>query len=356
MVTAPFFPLLEVSGTHYEIGTQIGRKFKEKIHKGFTESRGVKQLLEWDRLKPERLDKVEQLGKKYFPRYMDEITGIADGSGMDYRKVLAVNFMHVPFVERKDKVSTLDEMAEENCSTAIFRFPDHKMVCHNEDLDPVLGKYSYFLHYKLADGSSFLAFAYCGCIPGLSFGFNSYGIVKTCNSLSDPYKKMGIPRILFGRSILEAKSLSEAVTRTQQHSPRSGGASYNLVSLHDDQAVNVETTSISAAITPITGRYFRTNHYISDRLKKHLPPDDYGFTVERYVAGLELLPRVEKSEQGILKILLDPRVFIDPEKTKGRLATVCTAIFKISKTIDLRVYLPGTENEEYQRFSSDNLL
>ncbi|MHA2333950.1 MAG: C45 family autoproteolytic acyltransferase/hydrolase [Candidatus Hodarchaeales archaeon] len=344
-------------GTNYEIGKEIGSNFKDQIHKGFKDSKGANRIFEQDRLYPELLDRTEKLGKKYFQKYMDEIRGIADGSSEDYRKILAVNFMHVFLRENRRNDLVADVSLVENCSTGIFKHPNSTIVCHNEELDPILGKYSYFLHYELPDGSSFLAFAYCGCIPGLAFGFNTHGIVKCCNSLYDPYKKLGIPRILFGRTVLEkAETLVDAVSIVQKYAPRAGGASYNFVSSRENQAVNVETTSISAVTTPVTDRYFRTNHYISRELKKHpLPPKSH-VSVERYEAGIKLLHDVDKTEQGILRILSDPNVFVTPVRTQGVFCTTCTAVFNINKTIDLKVYPPKMGKEEHQYFSSKDLF
>ncbi|MHA2245528.1 MAG: C45 family autoproteolytic acyltransferase/hydrolase [Candidatus Hodarchaeales archaeon] len=342
--------LLEVTGTPYEIGQMIGRSFAERIHDGFNESTGARWLFGQDEINPAVLNEAAHLGKQFFPDYMEEIKGIADGSCMEYRKILAVNFMHVLFTADKNEESV------EDCSTAIFKYPSKTLICHNEDLDPVLGKYSYFLHYR-KEKSSFLAHAYCGCIPGLSFGFNSRGIVKCCNSLPDPYKKQGIPRILFGRAVLgRAKTLAEAVAITQQHSPRGGGVSYNLVSMNDNQAVNVETTSLTAATTPITDRYFRTNHYISDGLKRHPLPLKVGCSVERYKAGMEYVRKVDKNKQGIMKILADPVVFVTPERTGGIFCTVCTVVIAVDKSIKLEIYQIEQENEFYQTFSSENLF
>ncbi|MHA1488828.1 MAG: C45 family autoproteolytic acyltransferase/hydrolase [Promethearchaeota archaeon] len=341
-----FLPFIRVKGNNYEIGKQTGHNFKNQIARAFSESKKFKALKELDENKPERIDRAELLAKEYFPLYMNEIKGIADGSNLDYRNVLIANFSQFP---SKDDT-------EENCSTVIFKRKNDIILAHNEDCESVMGKYSYLLIVELENGTNFFAHSYPGCIPGVSFGFNSHGITYTTNSLPNPVNKIGLPRILFGRFVLEAKTIEEAIQRAQQLSPRSGGVSYNLISRKEKRSVNLETTADEAFLTEIKDKYFHTNHYISERFK------DISFPIfknshTRYRRGKKLLDKVEKTEKGALQILSDKQVFCNSVKTPSEylLDTSCTSLFKISDTIKLSIYPHIREKDDFITFSLNDL-
>jgi len=80
MTNRSFLPILRVSGTNYEIGFEIGRKFKERIGKS---SQRIELLREVDGMNPRWFDGLHEAAKKFLPRYMDEILGIAEGCDMD---------------------------------------------------------------------------------------------------------------------------------------------------------------------------------------------------------------------------------------------------------------------------------
>ncbi|MFX0092588.1 MAG: C45 family autoproteolytic acyltransferase/hydrolase [Candidatus Hodarchaeota archaeon] len=343
MLKADFLPVFRISGSNYDIGLNIGRKFKERIHRAFKESKRIKNLRIRDNLKPDWLNRVEQRAKNHFPHLMDEISGIADGAGLEYRDVLAVNFQHAipPF---------------EDCSTVIFKGSEKILHVHNEDHYTDLGNNAYLLIVEMDNGTTFFAHAYAGCIPGTSFGFNSHGIVMSCNALPDPVRENGLPRILFGRSILEAKNLDDALKRALSFIPRSGGVSYNLTSMNEKRVINLETTADEGCITEIQNNYFRTNHYISDKFKDRSIPEESN-SLDRYMRGLELISGVEKTGEGALQILSEDIIFFTSFRLSSgeELRTLCTALFEVDNSINLRLYPGKQEKKEFMKFSLSDL-
>jgi predicted choloylglycine hydrolase len=347
MTESSLLPFIRVKGTNHDIGKQIGEHFQKRITQAFEECKEVNDLIEFDRKHPERLDKVESLAIKHFPRYMDEIKGISEGSGLDYRQILVANFRHVPF---KDDIL-------ESCSTIIFKNDAKIILTHNEDYESVMGKYSYLTAVELNNGTSFFAHSYPGCISGNSFGFNSHGIVFTANSLPNPVKRIGLSRILFGRCLLEAKTMEEAIESTQLYSPRSGGASYNIVSLQENKTVNLETTADDSCLTEITDKYFHTNHYISEKFK-NIPYPKYGNSKTRYRRGIKLLSNLEKIASNALEVLSDKYIIFNSVKDPDSgymYSTICTAQFEISNTINLRLYPPHSKKNEFMSISLSDL-
>ena len=142
-----------------------------------------------------------------------------------------------------------------NCSTSIFRERGGSIfIAHNEDAHPLLEKYAYFVYIvpENDDAIPFFSHCYPGVVPGMSFGFNLAGIVQTCNSLPDPIKSVGIPRMFVGRAIYEKTSnIDDAIDIINKMTPRSGGASYTIGSLPDRNIVNIETTGTDYAVIKI---------------------------------------------------------------------------------------------------------
>jgi predicted choloylglycine hydrolase len=339
MTNAEFPPFLRVKGTNYEIGFQIGKQFEDRIKDTLDKLPIFKLNKEWDEKHPENIEKVQELSEKYFPKYMEELKGYAEGSDTDFQDIFILNYFHMPRVA--------------NCSTGIFKFETNTLVAHNEDAHPILGENAYFLYQELENGTSFFVYSYPGILPGMSFGFNSHGIFYCCNSLPDPTKSVGISRIFLGRDIFEQKTMEDALLAAQRYTPRTGGANYNIISLKTNKAVNLETTGNASYSTDITDRFFHTNHYISEGFgPMNIPIKEGSVSKERLDGGLKLLYNVEKNEEGLLRILSDDSVFLTLQDTKNLFQTNCTVLVNVIKgqDIDLKFFPATQEKKEYQRF------
>jgi len=336
------FPIIQLSGSHYEIGFEVGQKFKKLIRRAFNRSPFYIGLKLMDSMKPEWFDKLQINAEEYFPQYVEEMKGIADGAKMKYRNIALANFRH----------SIKLEIPKIECSTLVFKKDDHIILAHNEDHEKVMRDYSYILIAKYNKGPILFSYAYPGCIPGNSVSFSTNGLVMTGNAMQDPDLKIGIPKGLLDRAMTEAKTIEEA-TKLCLTNGRSGGYSYNIASQHEQKIINIETTSTRAGITKIDDKYIRTNHYISDDLK-HISIDNESNyrSEERYNRGIALLPDAEKSIQGALNVISDEKVYVPMSKmTDSPLGDVFggthfTALFKISKNDITLKFFPSVKNRE----------
>ncbi len=331
MTPNSFLPIFRIKGDNYEIGFEVGSNFKERIQQAFSKSALYNHLKEQDRLNPEWFNQLHEIAEKHYPQYLAEISGIADGADLTYRDVAIINFRGSFKAERV------------GCSTIIFNNQENIIVAHNEDHEAILGELAYLLMVKLNNGTSFIAYTYPGCLPGFSFSFNSHGLVQTANAMPDPVAKIGIPRHLLDRYMVEAPTIDDALQRAQIN-PRSGGFSYNIASMYEKKVVNIETTSEEAYITEISDRYVHTNHYISDKLKHIQIP--VGSTEERYNRGQELLINADKSSNESLNILTDNKIYLPLRESTGLYGTMlggtlCTAIFELENDIKLWIYQPS---------------
>lgn len=329
-----------VSGTNYEIGLKIGKEFEKQINNTLTNRRKFIELKNWDSQDKSRINEMLKLSRKIFPNYIEEMQGLADGAGYEFRDIFIHNSMHL--------------LNLANCSTGIMKLSDKILLAHNEDFDPIMEENRYFIFVEQEENKGFFAHCYPGVIPGMSFGFNSDGLLLTCNFLPDPTKSLGVSRILFGRAILEQSTIQDAIKIIKSFTPRTGGASYTLTSMKEKKVVNVETTGTNSAQIEICDRFFRANHYISKQFKHY--PIHCQDTIVRQKGGEKRIQEVEKTLDGVLQVLWDDSVFLSMEDTNYRYQTNCTIQIEVSDDIYLNYYRRNTRNQKYYTIKLSDLI
>jgi len=338
MVSAFPLEILQVSGSNYEIGSEIGSHFKAKISNFIKSSESFNEAREV--IDDSKYKKVLEIANRHFPPYMDEIRGISDGSGVDYEDLVLLNFKY--------------EIPRIFCSTITSKVGDKIVLGHNEDGERVNEENAFLLIAKPLAGTTFFAYCYPGMIPGNAFSFNSHGLVMTGNYMPTPDPRIGVPRHLIDRSMLEAASIDGALERALQPE-RASGFSYNLISLKERRAVNLETTSQRYHVSEISDRFFHTNHYVSTGLGGIGQRIGASSNI-RYGQGVKMMSElVEASEKNILEILFSTAnepYSIYASGGPGCSWTLCTAIFRVKDDVLLTIYARKERNCEPVTFSS----
>ncbi|MBO3802279.1 MAG: hypothetical protein JTT11_00140 [Candidatus Brockarchaeota archaeon] len=326
------FPIevFRVSGSNYEMGSKIGSRFKEKITKFAESSMALKKLRKV--ADKARYAKLIECANRRFSQYMEEIKGISDGSGVAYNDLLLLNFKY--------------ENLGTGCSTVIFKGDDSIILGHNEDGERENEDKAFILVAEPLGGTPFLVYCYPGMIPGNAFSFNSRGIVMTGNAMPTPDPKVGVPRHLVDRSVIEATSIDDALERALLPE-RASGFSYNLVSLKEKRAVNLETTSQRHCVTRVDGAFFHTNHYVSAGLAG-IRQNASESSLVRYGQGIKMVSKADvASEKRVLEILFstanEPNS-IYASGGPGNSWTLCTAVFEVSEDIRLKVHARKERN------------
>ena len=88
---------------------------------------------------------------------------------------------------------------------------------------------------------------------------NEAGVVMTTNYIGGLDVRLGIPRYVISRAVLDAGSLDDAVT-TVSHPRRAFCFHYNLGSYPERRILSVETSADSVASREVDGLYVHTNH------------------------------------------------------------------------------------------------
>jgi len=313
-------PYLKTSGNPFQIGFQIGKHYKNKIHAILDEFEDFKKHKNRVERTQTHVQKMLTESNRLCPEMIDEIRGMAEGSSVEFMDLFIHNSMHMPYWSKSSP----------NCSTSIIKQDGSIFIAHNEDAHPLLEKYAYFVFVTPENPYSTPFFSHCypGIVPGMSYGFNMNGIVQTCNSLPDPERSVGIPRMFVGRSIYEhAKTLSDVKEIIGSLKPRSGGANYNIYSMKEKSTVSIETTGSDYAVIPIVDRFFRANHYISNKFKHHSAASDH--TLTRQSRGEVLIQEI-KDSTTLLEIMRDKTIFLTMKDTNNDCQTNSTLIFEIT--------------------------
>ncbi|CAK9202866.1 unnamed protein product [Sphagnum troendelagicum] len=327
----PWLPCLRLrSRRGYELGFAIGQHFGTMIHSRFKQdpylhsqmlpfamSAGGQQLI----------SSLSATNKTRFPEYWDEMCGTADGSQVPFLQVLLINMRKeiAPFLPTKTSSEKLGDA--DQCSTVLLHSDNLSLIAHNEDAHVSILNHVYLVHAELEDGLSFVAYTYAGELPSCAFGFNSYGVVFTLNSVplaSEEAVAGGVARNFISRDLLEAHNLDDALERARERH-LSVGHNYNIMDINERKIVTVETASNARSSTRNIAMepFFHANMYL------HLQVPQVANETSLYrQKRAEQLPKLSKME--ILSLLGNATDEPYPIYMQGpTLITLCTVLFDL---------------------------
>jgi isopenicillin-N N-acyltransferase like protein len=280
-------PLVEVWGTHREMGRQIGEACRKQVqhsvdnaHKLIDESYPTLELT-WDGAKIQAR-KYLPFAEERYAQYVDEMRGIAEGANVSFDDLMVVNAM---------EAVTMDALHLTRCTSFAVnetRTADgHVLVAHNEDWVPEDENDVYVVSAKPKDEPPFLAMTYGGLLPNV--GFNAYGIAQLIDSVYPNDSRIGIPRLVVARAVLSSRRISGALGRTLV-SHRAAG--YNHLIIHESgEMFSVEVSARRFEILHGTDGYLtHTNHYLARTMKEiEKDPEELISSRVRYFRANRLL-------------------------------------------------------------------
>jgi len=258
-------PLIEVSGTHLEMGRQIGEARREQIqhsvenaHVLIDQSYNTLELT-WDGAQIQAR-KYLPFAEERYPQYVDEWRGIAEGANVPFDEIVTLNVM---------EAVTTDALHLTRCTSFAVneeRTADgHVLAGHNEDWVPEDENDVYVVLAKPVKEPPFLSMTYGGLLPNV--GFNAYGIAQLIDSVYPNDSRIGIPRLVVARAALASKRLSGTIGRTLVPHRAAG---YNHLLVHESgELYSVEVSARKFEILHGTDGYMvHTNHYLSQTMKE----------------------------------------------------------------------------------------
>ena len=251
-------PVIDVAGKPFDMGRQAGTKcsrrvraYRKTIAAGIEHYTGVS----WAKA-VERARMYLPYAEGFYPDFVEEIKGHADGSGMPFDDTFTLCCHELLSLEGfkgcTDVVATGDVTAEGDV-----------IAGHNEDWDPSCLSIVVVLRAKPAGKPSFLCTSYAGLLP--STGLNDRGISLTGNALSPNDTRIGIPKTFPVRKVFEAKRIGEALRWAM---PSERASSYNnICSDRNGEVYSLEGSATDCAwIYARDGYLVHTNHYVAERM------------------------------------------------------------------------------------------
>jgi isopenicillin-N N-acyltransferase like protein len=291
-------PVLVVRGSHADLGWAMGNRQREQIarvvaraQEGFRE-RGTSEAEVREQNAP-----YVAAAARIYPDYLTELEAMAEGAGVPFDVLFRLNCYEAyppgtrPSRRREteretERVPTKDpaELAVANdpaavaatpadgCTSVASKGAGGVVVGHTEDSSPEAIGGIYFLDARLdaspvapvAPGEQshrILALNYAQTLPGCAAAVNEAGLIVLIDALPDPDRRVGAPRHMVSRALLDLPSIEAAVEHLQQ-TERGGGWNYLLV--QGERIVNVEATATRLVVHEAgpSGAYAHANHYL----------------------------------------------------------------------------------------------
>jgi isopenicillin-N N-acyltransferase-like protein len=226
------------SASAEERGHQIGSAAGERIRRSvatYEETFAHYTGLEWADV-CDRAEKFVPLIEEYDADILEEMRGTAEGAGLDFRDVLAVNV-------RTEVMYGVSAAIAAECTACAFEPAEatasHVLLAQNWDWRPVTRDACIVLEVDQPPRPSFVTFLEAGLVGKM--GFNSAGIGLMTNLLvtSADRGEPGVPYHVLLRGILNASTFDAAVEAIVD-ARRAASANYVIAS-EDGRVVDLET-------------------------------------------------------------------------------------------------------------------
>ena len=276
--------IVEISGTPYERGVQYGKQAKDLIDicvDNYKRYVSGDTGMDWD-----TACRVASGYKKaieaYRPDYLEEMRGIADGSGRSFADILTINC--------RSEIRAMTGYVPAEC-TAVAVLPSasadgHTYTGQNWDNQTLQQKCMVVVKIRRTEGPDVMLITEAGFVGGK--GMNSNGVSLMLNALFVGYEKDAVPLHIKMRAALDSDNISEAYSNAAKGNTGTGG---NLLLGSEGAAIAEELTLHEVdGVLPENGILTHTNHILSPRLQ-HIP-DNFrrdGSTFLRLCRADELL-------------------------------------------------------------------
>jgi len=229
------FPVVEMSGSRYEMGVQYGRQCRGLIRRLVRKFDG---FLLPDELRAEGLKVAQEAVRAVraaAPELLEEVEGIAAGCGLPFEDVFRLSCSQElnswQGCMRKRAVTTVPS----GCTTIAVSHAGSSLVSWNMDWSLHWQPFLVLLHGRPDDGPAFLAVALAGSIgrPGLSeriaasANFLPYRARREVAVGGAEWAGPGVPYSFIARMLLQQRSTPDAL-RMLERTPRMACLSYTL--------------------------------------------------------------------------------------------------------------------------------
>lgn len=204
---------IDVSGSPYSLGTQIGEAARQEV-RGFCEI-AMERINKTVRISREAALRTARESIPYAEQYsadmVDELRGIAAGAGVSLEEVMLLQVRNQLQPDKEGGCTSL------SWGSAVR---GDGLVAQNWDADPALDPFTVVLKRRPTGKPALMTITQAGLIAYI--GCNDAGIGLCLNTLPAPSRRQGVPHYFTVRGIYEADSLegaAQAVRRAERAIP-----------------------------------------------------------------------------------------------------------------------------------------
>jgi isopenicillin-N N-acyltransferase-like protein len=300
-------PIIEVKGGPRERGRQQGEAASAQILRALNRYQDIlpKSIdLMWEEGSLEAR-KFLPYGEQTFPEFVEEIRGIAEGANVPFEEVWTLNcYEGLPHASQQVWGCTSIAVRDDQTASG------HVLLAHNEDWNSVDKDNVYLVRAFPDDGPQFIGMTYGPLL--VNIGLNAEGIGIAIDSVYPTDGRVGVPRILCSRAVLNARTIGQAI-RACVPKLRAGGYGYMLAD-PNGEIYSVETSATTHDIIyGEDGWLVHTNHYLSTKMKDLEEPGTYSSSNVRLNRARRLIQDQlgDVAVEGLQSILRDHVNFPD---------------------------------------------
>lgn len=276
-------PVIEIAGSAHIRGQQQGEGCRAKNVAAVAHYREIisKAIgITWEEAVREAR-KFLPYAEEAFPSYVEELRGLAEGAGLSFHEVWTLNCYEGLTVTHQ-QVWGCTCMAVRDDQTR----DGHVLLAHNEDWSSVDSENVYLVRARPDDGPPFIGMTYGPLL--VNIGLNAEGIGVAINSVYPTDGRVGVPRILCSRAVLNARTIGQAI-RACVPKLRAGGYAYLLADANGE-LYSIETSATMHAIAyGEDGWLVHTNHYLAPKMQAIEEPGPYSSSSVRLNRASRLL-------------------------------------------------------------------
>ena len=269
------WPFFKVEGDPYEVGFKYGQLTENQIHQSLNIYRLLfleRSNIEWSKAL-EIAETFVPLVQEYDEEVIEEVRGIAQGAGVKFHEIMALNsYLEIIYSDKSlsggcTSVAVLPEASHKN----------HTLLGQNLDEMPACNDTMILLEIKRKGGVSSLNYIQAGMVP--TNGMNSVGIGVLGNTLETGRDRglFGIPFAFQRRKILASNNIYaaiEAIAGAKSSSPHN-----HMIGSKEGFVINFETNLKEIyTLYPEGGMIVHTNHFVYPNIRrrdklKYMPAD-----------------------------------------------------------------------------------
>lgn len=253
-------PVVDVSGSHREVGRQIGEAAREIFARGIDAYTGRFEVLAGMSFgaAEEAARPYLKHALDYLPDGVEQLRGMAEGAGVPFDALLTLNCS-------EETTCAADRVwlpEAEHCTSFAFVAGGRVVAGHNEDWYPEDIEALVVRRVRLRGGAEYISVGPAYYLP--ITGVTARGFSAAANTVYFRDERVGLPNNFLLTGILEGCGLDEAAALIEG-AERARGSNH-LFADEGGRILDVETTATRSALLDGGACFAHTNHYVSPAL------------------------------------------------------------------------------------------